>query len=976
MANRNIERAVRVALFAASAASIGVYSPGALAQEQEIEQIVVTGSRIPQPNLEGTSPVSVIGAQEVTLQGVTQVEDLINNLPQAFADQGGGTSNGASGTATVDLRGLGPDRTLVLVNGRRLPAGDVVTVAPDLNQIPAPLIERVEVLTGGAGAVYGSDAVSGVVNFIMKDNFEGVQLDANYSFYNHKNDNSVADVVAARGFELPGTYVNDGDSYELSLLMGSNFADDKGNATIFVGYRNIDALQQAERDFSACAVSSTGNEFLCGGSGTSFPGRYIDLNSGNEWSMDPEASDPGSSVRPYLGSRDQFNYNPYNYYQRPDERYSIAAFAHYDVTDKATVYTELMFMDDHTIAQIAPSGLFGLITPISCSNPLLSAEWVDSICTQNGLGPDDSADMFIFRRNVEGGGRRDDLRHTSYRGVVGLKGEIGDNWNYDVFGQYGTVLLAETYRNDFSRVRAARAMDVIADDNGNPVCRSVVDESDLNCVPYDIWNINVTPQALAYLQTPGLQTGSTEQTVVNAALSSDLGAYGIKSPWADSGVGIAFGVEYREEFLTSDTDTAFSTNDLFGQGGATIGIEGGFNVTDYFAEIRAPLAEGKTGADSLTLNASYRYSDYSTDISTDTYGIGLDWAPIADIKFRGSYQVAVRAPNIVELFQAQGTNLFGTRDPCGTTAAGAGPTRTLAECQRTGVTAAQYGSTLLVSPAGQYNYLQGGNPTLEPEESDSYTVGFVFAPSFFDGFTMTVDYFDIKVDKVISTLTPSTVVNQCLDSGDPLFCSLVQRDSLGTLWALPDGYVVATNQNLSTWETSGFDLDMNYGMGIGEYGSLSFNFIGTLLDKLEFEDVPGLGIYDCVGYYGFTCGDPNPEWRHKFRVTWSTPWNVDLSFSWRHFDEVKIDSSSSQELLAASFEPIDEKLDAQDYFDVAATYAFFENYTVRLGINNITDEDPPISGSTDPSFNGNGNTFPNTYDSLGRYVFMGITAKF
>lgn len=974
MANRKIERAVRVALFAATAVTAGVYAPGAFAQELELEQVIVTGSRIPQPNLEGTSPVSVIGSQEVALQGITQVEDLINNLPQAFADQGGGTSNGASGTATVDLRGLGADRTLVLQNGRRMPAGSVQTVAPDVNQIPAPLIERVEVLTGGAGAVYGSDAVAGVVNFILKDNFEGVQLDANYNFYSHYNNSDVADVVRAQGFDLPGKHLVDGDTYELSLLMGSNFADDRGNATIYVGYRNIDALQQSERDFSACALGSSGTEFACLGSGTSFPGRFIDLNSGSGWSMDPA----NGNVRSYLGSRDSFNYNPYNYYQRPDERYSIAAFGHYDVTDSATVYTELNFMDDNTVAQIAPSGMFGLITPISCSNPLLSAQWVDTICTQNGLGPDDNADMFIFRRNVEGGGRQSQLRHTSYRGVIGLKGGIGENWDYDVFGQYGTVIYKQVYANDFSRTRATRAMDVVADpDTGAPVCRSVLDGSDPNCVPYDIWNINVTSEALAYLQTPGFFTGETEQRVVQAALSSDLGVYGVKLPTANSGVGVAFGVEYREESLTSESDLAFSTNDLFGQGGATIGTDGSFNVIDYFAEIRVPLVEDRTFVDSLTVNGSYRYSDYSTGVKTDTYGVGLDWAPIADFKVRGSYQVAVRAPNIVELFQAQGTNLFGYRDPCGTDSnTGEGPTATLEQCLRTGITADQYGSDLLVSPASQYNYLQGGNPDLEAEESDSYTVGFVFTPSFLDDFSMTIDYFNIKVEKVISVLNPATTVNQCLLTGDATFCDLIQRDSLGTFWALPEGYIVATNVNLSTWETSGFDIDMNYRMDIGGMGSLSFNLLGTLLDKLEFEDIPGLGTYDCVGLWGFTCGDPNPEWRHKFRVTWFTPWNVDLSLSWRHFDSVNVDSSDSNPLLAGDYEPIDKSLDSQEYLDVAATYTFLENYELRVGINNVTDEDPPVTAVTDPSFNGNGNTFPNTYDSLGRYVFMGLRAKF
>jgi outer membrane receptor protein involved in Fe transport len=188
--------------------------------------------------------------------------------------------------------------------------------------------------------------------------------------------------------------------------------------------------------------------------------------------------------------------------------------------------------------------------------------------------------------------------------------------------------------------------------------------------------------------------------------------------------------------------------------------------------------------------------------------------------------------------------------------------------------------------------------------------------------------------------------------------------------------VVATNVNLSTWKTSGVDVNANYNLPIGDYGSLGFNMVGTWLDSLEFEDIPGLGVYDCTGLYGFVCGDPNAEWRHKLRMTWFSPWNFDVSLAWRFYDSVEVDASDSNPLLASDFEPIDKELDAQNYIDIAGSWTIFENYTLRLGINNITDEDPPITGTTDPSFNGNGNTFPNTYDSLGRYVFMGLSAKF
>lgn len=982
MVNPRIARAVRLALVTAGTIGAGLGSSATLAQDQDqdagkmrenIEVVVVTGSRIPQPNIEGTSPITVTNAADIKVQGLINVEDLINNLPQVFADQGGNVSNGASGTATVNLRNLDPARTLVLVNGRRLPAGSPRDeVAPDLNQIPAPLIERVEILTGGASAVYGSDAVAGVVNFIMNDQFEGLQFDVNYNFYNHSNDNSVADIVAGSNFALPKKSIDsDGKGIEVSVLMGSNFADDRGNATVFLGYREIDPLLQSERDYSACALASDADGFFCGGSSTSFPGRFIDLHPTS--TRDLTVADAAGNVRPFTGS-DLYNYGPLNYYQRPDERYSFNTFAHYDLNDYAQVYSELAYHDDRTVAQIAPSGLFGLITDVSCSNPLLSAAWVDNICTQNGLGPNDTGSVFILRRNVEGGGRQDDVRHTSYRAVIGVKGEFAENWNYDVAGQYGTVVFQESYLNDFSVTRAARAMDVITDpDTGLPACRSAVDGTDPNCVPYDIWRLGgVTPEALAYLQTPGFMRGDTEQTVVTGTLAADLSSYGLQSPLANRGIGIAFGAEYREETLSLSTDQAFETGDLFGQGGPEIGVSGGYNVTDLFLEIRAPLVEDRPGFRRLGLNGSYRNSDYSTGKSADTYGIGLDWAPLQDVKFRASYQQAVRAANILELFDAQAVGLYDNdADPC----AGVTPIRSLEECARTGVTAAQYGR-IIDSTAQQYNALFGGNPDLDPETSKSTTFGLVFTPTFLENFSMTLDYFNIEVEDAIDFVAPTDTLEQCLDSGDPLYCDLITRDQLGTLWATPQARIVATNINIGGRETSGWDFSANYRQRLGSFGALDLNFIGTKLDEFIVDNIPGLTPYDCAGLYGSgSCGTPLPEWRHKLRATWATPWNLDLSLTWRFFDSVTFERASNQPRLAGTFNEVDRKLDSQNYLDFVGSYTFMESYTFRLGINNLTDEDPPVSSQVGAGF-GNGNTYPQVYDALGRYVFLNFTAKF
>ena len=974
MANPNLKRAVRVALIAAGAGGAAMYGAGAVAQEAELEQVIVTGSRIPQPNLEGTSPVSLITSQEVTLQGVQQVEDLVNNMPQVFASQGANYSNGASGTATVNLRGLGTARTMVLVNGRRMVAGSPRgPEAPDLNQIPAPLIERVEVLTGGASAVYGSDAVAGVVNFIMKDDFEGVQFDVNHSFYNHKNDNPVAEVVEYWGFEpAPKNIGSDGDSTELSLLMGSNFADDRGNATLFVGWRKTDALLQSERDYSACTLGAHPDyydgEFYCGGSGTSYPGLFI--TNGQFLTVADEAG----NTRPW---NDLYNFGPLNYWQRPDERWSVSAFMNYQMNDAANLYGEFMFMDDRTVSQIAPSGMFGVATTVPCdgSNPLLTAAWRSAICGTNTTG---TGAVTILRRNVEGGGRQDDIRHSSYRGVVGVKGDVLEHWSYDVSAAYSTVVFSETYQNDFSISRSRRALDVVEDpETGLPVCRSVLDGTDPNCVPYNLWSLNqITPEALAYLQIPLFSKGDTELKTVTATMAADLGAYGMKFPTSNDGIGIAFGAQYYENSLDFLTDPNFTSGDGAGQGGPTIGQSGGYNATELFAEVRVPILQDMPLADSLLVNASYRWSDYSDPIeeSTNTYGVGLEWAPIDSLKFRGSFQRAVRAPSIIELFQAQGVGLYDNNaDPC----AGTAPEATLEQCAFTGVTPDLYG-TIVDNPAGQYNALFGGNLNLEPETADSFTVGFVFQPTFVEGLSLTVDYFDITVEDVISTIAPTITLAECLNTGNAVFCDKIERDSQGTLWLLPEGRIESLNLNIGGLDTSGYDIEVAYSRPIGDMGSLSFRLNGTLLDELVTEPIAGsgsIGLYDCVGLFGPTCGTPNPEWRHLARLTWQTPWNLDLSLGWRHFDAVDIDLAQSNPLLADTFSPFDDKLVARDYLDIAGSWTFAESYTVRLGVNNVLDDDPPLSGQVG-SGAGNGNTYPQVYDALGRYVFMGLTAKF
>ena len=942
---------------------------------QTAERVEITGSRIKSLQTDSASPVLSLGAESIKVEGVRSVEQLLNNLPQVFAGYGAQVSNGSTGTATVDLRGLGSSRTLVLVNGRRVPAGSPRFLSPDLNQIPVPLIKRVEVLTGGASAIYGSDALAGVVNFIMNDRFEGIQVEVNHSFYNHQQKGDTDYALNASGFKIPGGKTSDGKVSDVSLTIGGNFAGNKGNATVFVGYKREDALLQSERDFSACSLGTNGDTFSCTGSGTSFPGRFrgIGLSAATrDWTIGSNGT-----PRPFNTATDLYNFGPTNYFQRPSNRYTTAAYARYDINDMARAYLEASFHDDSTVAQIAPSGLFGVRSDISASNPLLTPAWIAALQIP-AVG---TRTIQFNRRNVEGGGRQDDIRHTSFRIVTGVKGDIGP-WTYDAYVQSGKVAYQETYKNDFSIIRGQRALDVIVDPStGLAACRSFVNGTDPNCVPYNLWRAGgVTQAAREYLSTPGFQKGFTSQRIVGATGSVDLGAYGAKLPTASSGLGLAFGFEDRKEGMDLSTDAAFTTGDLAGQGGPTIGVNGAYGVKDFFAELRVPLIDKKPFVELLDLTASYRKSDYSTGTSADSYGAGLQYAPVSQIKLRGSVQRAVRSANIIELFSAQSLGLFNlSKDPCAgslTGPVGQRPTATLVQCQRTGVTAGQYGTGIIDdNPAGQYNAIFGGNPRLRPEQADTFTIGLVLQP--LKGLTVTADYFDIKVKDQISALDPGVSLRQCLDTASPTFCGNIQRDSDGSLWNTNNGFIRATNFNIGKLSTKGFDLGADYQMKLTGLGQLDFSFLGTALSKLETVPIAGLADkYDCAGYFGSTCGTPSPKWRHKLRTTWTSPFDLGVSLTWRFFGGTTNELNSPDSLLGSNgpSDAVNAKFKAASYFDLATSYNIGKNVTLRLAINNLLDKDPPLSDSGAPF--GNGNTYPVVYDSLGRRFSFNVTAKF
>ena len=988
--------------------------PGAGQKSTTVQEVVVTGSRIPQPGLTSSSPLTVVTNQEAKLQGVTNAEDLLNTLPQVFASFGTMESNGATGTATVNLRNLGVSRTLVLVDGKRLMPGDTGIIAgsaADLNQIPEALVDRVELVTGGASAVYGSDAVAGVVNFIMKKDFQGLQIDTEYRFAQHdEHDGNLQNLERAAGITPPSGSVTDGAIWEITAVAGANAPDGKGNVTAYATYQHADAVLENKRDFSECALatSTASQSQSCAGSTTSQTGRFqfVDMNPadnvpGGTFGTRIDETVDAAGFRAYNFGSDTFNFAPFNYFQRPDERYTSGYFAHYQAAPWVDVYSSFMFMNDDTLAVIAPGGAFrssgfplaGATTPenptflVNCDNPLLTGNEQTFLC---GGPSTSSVAVNIGRRNVEGGPRITDDRHVSMRFVEGVRGDFGDAWHYDLYGQFGRVDQENINYGYFSTTRLANAFQVVADprpgaNHGRPVCKSVLTGTDPNCVPYDIFAPGgVTAAALGYLTVPGEEISDTTEQIVSGNIVGDLGKYGVKSPWATDGVGVSFGAEYRRETLGTHPDAEVQSGDLNGTGGTTLPVHGAFDVKEAFAELRVPIIQDAPFAKELSFEGGYRASDYSSAGSVSSYKLALDWQIVPDVRLRASFQRAVRAPNINELFTPVQFGLYGGQDPC----SGPTPAVSLTNCERSGVLASQYGH---ISPcsAAQCTEQFGGNTALKPEDSETKSIGIVFTPTFIPGFNATIDYYDIKVTGVISPIPASLSVNQCVATGSPIFCSEVHRSSLdGELSG--DGFVSALSQNLGSLQVKGVDLEANYRVnladwGMGDHGSLTFNLVGTELDHYIIEPVPGFGHYDCAGLFGTTCTalpatGPLPKWRHKLRVSWVTPWNVTLSADWRHIGSVGLDQNTSNPFLAGPHDGPDARIPAFDYLDLAGTWRVRDHIVLRAGVNNVFDKDPPILDSSSvgiaaPPF-GNGNTFPQTYDSLGRTIFIGITADF
>ncbi len=979
-------------------ALILVGSSSLMAQE-DIEEVTVTGSRIDDVNVNSSSQISVVEIEAIENRGLTRVEDYLNDLPQISPSQSITNSNGASGTASVNLRNLGCGRTLVLMNGRRLAPGTTGGGnCADLNSIPLLLLDRVEVLTGGATSVYGSDAVAGVVNFILDEDFEGFKASATHSFYQHKNDNTaLRELVSGYGYALADKDITVGDTTKVSFAFGGDINDGRGHMTAYVEKTDTDPILQGDFDISACALRSGYSG--CGGSSTIPPGRFADfglygaygftLADGTSPRLDHKIV--GDTLMPREGQA--YNYNPTNYFQRPDTRYNAGLFGHYDINDKVTAYVESRYMKSESVAQIAYSGTFGNINRFPCYNPLMSAQQYNVLCGQwVGMGGDHAPDFasgaaalayissldiavgngdiidygaptYHLKRNVEGNPRQGAFFYKNFVNTAGIRGDINDNWSFDVNIQATRVDYQNEYRNDLSVTAINRGVDVVSI-NGVPTCVSALNGTDSSCMPYPLFNGGLPgdgglqavwdggQELQNYIANATYINGNLKQTIISGYITGELG---FAIPGAPSNAMVVLGFENKEMSSDYRPDLPSRTGDRSGSGGATLPLAGEYDVDEMFFELSLPIR------DNVSVDLGARFADYSTGADTEAFKVGAYWNINDAVALRASFQTAQRHATIGEMFSAVSDGLVDLDyDPCGLDPdTGAAPIASAAACAKTGLPSALYG-TDLKSPADQYNIRGGGNPEVLPEESESMTVGLVITPDRFAGLTLTLDYFDITVEDGIGAVSAKTALDKCIETGAAGFCNLINRHPVnGTLW-LSGGYISTQLTNISEESTSGIDVIFDYTRDT-RFGSLTLQGVTTFLDSYEIIELPGSTPISCAGDWGGSCGkNPMPEIMGNYSATLSTDFDTDVVLGVRYL-------GSTDDLNANAID-----FDSYTYLDLTANYYGLDNTKITLGVANVLDKEPGYTSDAGTA-PGNGNTFPAYFDAFGRYIFLNLT---
>ncbi|WOK38270.1 TonB-dependent receptor [Sphingomonas sp. C3-2] len=1018
-------------------------SAPAYAQDEAVaaegQEIIVTGTLIKNPNLQRATPVLATTADQIELKQNNNAEEILREVPGAVPSIGSAVNNGNGGASFVNLRGLGSNRNVVLLDGVRLVPAELQGRF-DLNNIPLALIERVDVLTGGASTTYGADAISGVVNFITKSDFSGLEA-------------TISNQITEKG---------DGNAFRADVTLGANFDDGRGNAVFSVGYQQTDPVYQGDRGFSRFQIDSYSG--LPSGSGTSSPSRFTGVSTtgldsitagcGQGFSItctntqgNRQVTAAGGAFRP-SSAFDAFNFNPYNIFQTPFERFNIYGAGRYEVSDAIEVYTRGIFSKNTVSTIIAPSGAFNIGVTVPLSNPFLSAAQRNAFCAfdvnpgvgytprftqaecaaaatatdpsdpnyravgvgsrfvasdinnngtiEAGEGYQSNPQTSLARRATEFGPRVSDFTTTFFDYRLGARGGITDNISWDVFGAYGQSENIQTQKGYWlnSRVRQALMS------TNSTSCLNTAND----CVPLNLFGPDgsITPGMNAFLNANSQIITKTSLAQARAMINGDVG---FTLPWASDGVAFAVGGEYRKYTASQESDLLSQSGDLGGAGGAAPNIAGGFDVYEAIGELVVPVVQDKPFFEDLTIEAGIRYSSYTVDApgkpsyDSTTWKAGGSWTPVDGVKIRGNYAHAVRAPNIFELFNPVTTALTNLgSDPC----AGSAPVADAnlrAICIAQGAPASTIGA-IENDESGQVNATGGGNLNLKPEKSNSYTVGVVLQPDFMPGFSMSVDYYSIKIKDAITSPTPGDAIASCFgnitaaSATDPN-CTVIRRNAVtGSLFGEPTEVpgLFLTTSNLGKLTTDGVDLSLNYDRDLG-FAKLALSLNGNWTNSQKFKATPGSINRECVGYYSVNCLSIQPEFSFSQRSTLSFD-NADISLLWRYVDGVKFEPQQFQDDLDAALidpgncpdplgadggacmvDPEFRKIKAEHYFDLTGRFHASENVTITLTVQNLLNNKPKVVGNTlgSTSYN-SGNVYPSTYDALGRRY--AISAKF
>lgn len=994
-----------VHLTLAVAAVTAAYTAPAIAQQSSLGEVLVTGTRIVRQDYEATSPVMTISADTFDFSGEPQIEKILNEMPQlvpSITTTSNNPSNG--GQANINLRGLGTIRTLVLMDGTRLTPSNVSGVI-DTNTIPAGLIDSVEILTGGASSTYGSDAVAGVVNVRMKRDFEGVSLNVQSGV----------------------TEEEDGETFVAEALMGGNFADDRGNAVLAFSYDDRNEVLAGARSFGEVSL---GPALTPLGSGTlpqgrvdwgtnrpaqnitdqvfgaygAAPGRVLNGTSvsfndnGTLFSIGSgaangvfnflgDAGDPGFNPNIY-----SYNFGPVNYLQLPLERKQVAAFARYDVVpEKAEVYARIMYTTYNADQQLAatpissgigstipvtnaniptelmtllmsrgcPAG-YSLIAPGSCSNGTTT---VAQILAQR------DANFTFQKRTVEAGPRTQENIYDVLQGSLGVRGVIGNDYSWDLYASYGENSGINRQGGNISRSRIQNAYN-------NPAFFASA-----GCASFDPFGEGaITGPCAAAVRINASNVLRIEQTNVVGSISG---------PMFDMPAGqlqFAVGAEYRKNVAAFLPDEFLASGDVVGFN-AQQPVSGAIDVLEGFVEFAVPLVSEKQFAHYLGLDLGYRYSDYNLAGGYDTYKVAAQWNPIETFKFRASYNRAIRAPSISELFLPQQENFPTYSDPCNFNSAkrtGPDAAQVTALCVAQGIPAADLPT--YTQSFSQARAFVGGNLDLIPETADTYTYGFTWQPQgsgdFTSDFSMSIDYFDYKIEDIISALTVNSIIGRCFnDLGlnptyDPnnAYCQLYSRDSSTFR---PDN-VQATNQNLSAFTLEGVDLQIDWGfplsaMGANESaGDLSFKLLLTHLLSVEQQEVFTDPFFPREGTIGQTVASAYPDYKAMLTTNYSVG-GLQFRYNLRYIDSMRVVNNDA--VLSSPTTGVKSSVSSYTYHDLSARWKITDTFTMTVGVNNIGDKDPPIY-TTDAQAGIQSNTDPSTYDVLGRRYFLSLGMKF